>query len=206
MVYLIDSENCETIEGIEEENEIIYFYSQKTQQHYEKIKEKFKNIKGIKCENGGKDAMDIEIAFYLGKHSNKKEKYAIVSDDKGYDSMIKNAKKQGYSIERMTKKDIENLNTPKFPKESEDLINYLIALRSGKETTLDNQRAIKSLSIYLGKIFEIPHKKISEKLRQKKPNYEIYKELKEMLPENQRKSLEHLWPILIEPVLTQKPR
>ena len=99
--YLIDSENV-SLKNIlipDDSHGILFVNKTLLKKAKELCKEK-PNLEYIFCQNGEKDALDIQLSFYLGNNLNKEDTYVIVSRDKGYDSMISYAYNEGYRIFR----------------------------------------------------------------------------------------------------------
>lgn len=98
-IALVDAENFQKINTIKDGSKVVIFYSDKTL-NILKENDKFSDIQMVKCQNGQKNAMDFQIAFYLGCICNKTDTYTIYSDDHGYDSMISYAQSNGIKVKR----------------------------------------------------------------------------------------------------------
>ena len=82
-IALVDGENFQKIDNIKDGSKVIVFYSDKTP-NILRDNTKFLDIQMVRCENGKKNAMDFQIAFFLGCICNKTDNYTIYSDDHGY--------------------------------------------------------------------------------------------------------------------------
>jgi hypothetical protein len=72
------------------------------------------SIKLIKVKVSGKNALDFFIAYYLGVYIRKDKNinFIIISDDKGYDALIKHLSENEISIKRIKYKNSDD-NTEK---------------------------------------------------------------------------------------------
>lgn len=111
-IALVDYENCRKIEKVftqENVDEVVVFTSNQAQ--LKPSTDRTYECTVINCINGEKDAMDIQLSYYLGLNCTKDNEYIIYSGDKGYDSMVKFACNKGFKIKRKnindkTEKDI----------------------------------------------------------------------------------------------------
>lgn len=98
-IALVDYENNRNLQEVlkEKPDEMVVFTSKKaTLEAIPSIYE----CKVVNCLNGEKDAMDIQLSYYLGLHCKKDNEYIIYSSDKGYDSMINFARDRGFNVRR----------------------------------------------------------------------------------------------------------
>ncbi len=98
-VYLIDTENVRTVwtlllERMTENDRIYVFYTQNSGNvSYEEVNgviSSGKNVQLIQCHTG-KNGLDFQLVSYLGYliRDNENADYCIISDDSGYDAVIK---------------------------------------------------------------------------------------------------------------------
>jgi hypothetical protein len=118
-VYLVDFENVKSdgLCGIDElaENDTVYiFYSVNVDKIsfavHKKMIESKADIKTIKIEVGHKNALDFQLAGYLGyllKEDNTRE-YVIVSNDAGFGPLVSFWRKKNYNV--ILAADITKLN------------------------------------------------------------------------------------------------
>ncbi|MFI3177837.1 MAG: PIN domain-containing protein [Eubacteriales bacterium] len=125
MTYLIDFENVgnsgfEGVEKLEANDRIIIFYSEKSQSLAMATHCRLEGSKATKeyicVKVGGKNALDFQLATYLGHliATQGEESYVIVSKDQGYDFVCNFWKGRDKKITRCTNlnhedyKDVEN--------------------------------------------------------------------------------------------------
>ena len=98
-VYLIDTENVRTVwtlllDRMTENDRIYVFYTQNSGNvSYEEVNgviSSGKNVQLIQCHTG-KNGLDFQLVSYLGYliRDNENADYCIISDDSGYDAVIK---------------------------------------------------------------------------------------------------------------------
>lgn len=110
-IYLVDTENVGKrwtliIPELEKHDKLILFYTDTpVNYHLSEIEEicSCKNISFVHCFNGYANALDFQLSATVGiiAKKNKRCHYIIVSDDAGYDSMIKYLRTTGVYISRM---------------------------------------------------------------------------------------------------------
>lgn len=98
-IALVDYENNKDLQRVlkDKPDEMVVFTSKKATL---KAMPSIYECKVVNCLNGEKDAMDIQLSYYLGLNCEKENEYIIYSSDKGYDSMIKFACDKGFSVRR----------------------------------------------------------------------------------------------------------
>lgn len=111
-VFFIDSENVGdswlSLLALEED-ELLVFYTTKTPyMNYEsliQLKESPKEVTFIKCFEGA-NALDFQLVSELGFRLSMGEadEYVIVTNDTGFDAVVRYWQKRGYSVRRMTGK------------------------------------------------------------------------------------------------------
>jgi len=93
--YLVDLENVPLKKFISaittsEKDEVVLFFSQNTACDFKSLYSIKSKIKLVECQVGPKNAMDLQIALYIGQNINRKRgEYIIISNDKGYDCLTK---------------------------------------------------------------------------------------------------------------------
>ncbi|MCF0134938.1 MAG: hypothetical protein HUJ69_00770, partial [Lachnospiraceae bacterium] len=111
MVYLIDYENVgvhglDGLSKLTEGDEVCIFYSDKadtlTFSLHKKLQEAKATISYRKVETGAKNALDFQLATYLGyligiNRDNQKD-YCVVSKDKGFEALACYWKKQKITV------------------------------------------------------------------------------------------------------------
>jgi len=108
--------------------------------------------------NGEKDALDFFIAYYLGVYtnSNKKLKFTICSNDKGYDPLINHLRGNGINIKRLEFRNEPKVKAIQKPQEQSNLFeadkdyknafNSINKMRGNKPRTLKRfESNLKSL-------------------------------------------------------------
>lgn len=110
--YLIDSENIneiwvELLETLGDKDDILVFYTDKSaHMGYDKIIRLMEQKKGtlqwIKCF-GGQNALDFQMVTELGYRISQdpKKEYVIVSNDTGYDVVVRYWEQRGCKVRRM---------------------------------------------------------------------------------------------------------
>lgn len=130
-IYFIDSENVgdlwiSLLHSITNEDELLVFYTSKSpHMNYKNVillKQSDKNISFIECYEGN-NALDFQLSTELGyrMHEMTEGEFVIVSNDTGFDAVIKYWSKLGKSIRRITGKACSNmasLSTPESGIES----------------------------------------------------------------------------------------
>ncbi len=128
--YLIDSENIndvwvELISILDDKDEILVFYTEKSaHMGYDRIvclmEMKKGAIKWIKCFEG-QNALDFQLVTELGSRLSLegKKEYVIVSNDTGYDAVVRYWQQRGCKVRRMKGLECESLEDVK-PQAEED--------------------------------------------------------------------------------------
>lgn len=192
--YLVDTENVGTIwnlllRPLSKQDNLILFYTENSPGisyfDLDIIMKENKTFELVSC-NKGKNALDFQLISYLGYllKSAAKTEYTIISNDTGYDPVIKFWKERGYIVTRMT---VSQLKSKKAVE--------------GTEQKVENKEVIKRLSDILENKFDIDIERVgsilcchsSEKLQQihgqlahtfgQTIGSAVYKELKPYLPE-----------------------
>jgi hypothetical protein len=112
-VFLIDYENVGVkglmgISSLNEEDKVYLLYSKNadtlTFEMHEMMNNSKAEIKCIKADVGTKNALDFQLSSKLGYlvAANKKEQFYVVSDDSGFDCVVKFWTKDGCKIERVS--------------------------------------------------------------------------------------------------------
>lgn len=126
--YLIDSENINEdwviiAQNIKENDRIVVFYTDKScQLHCKNVAMLFEKCEGriswIRCCTG-KDALDFQLVSRLGYmiSKNKNDSFVIVSNDTGYDPVIKHWQTEGCKISRMKRDELKALSPEKINNE-----------------------------------------------------------------------------------------
>ena len=116
--YLIDSENIndvwvELLQVLEDEDEILVFYTDKSaHMGYDRIvclmEQKRGTVHWIKCFEG-QNALDFQLVTELGSclSRNGSREYIIVSNDTGYDAVVRYWQQKGCSVRRIKGADCE---------------------------------------------------------------------------------------------------
>lgn len=138
--YLIDSENIndiwvEILHCMEDKDEILVFYTDKSaHMGYDRIIRLMEHKRGIvrwiRCFEG-QNALDFQLVTELGSRIGQepKREYIIVSNDTGYDAVVRYWQQREYRVRRMKSVECENL-----PDVTEELKT---AERSADETKAD---------------------------------------------------------------------
>lgn len=110
--YLIDSENIndvwvELLHCLDEKDEILVFYTDKSSHmSYDRIirllEQKRGTVRWLKCFEG-QNALDFQLVTELGSQINQepKREYIIVSNDTGYDAVVRYWQQREYRVRRM---------------------------------------------------------------------------------------------------------
>lgn len=118
--YFIDSENVGDnwiflLKQIAINDEVLVFYTSKSpHMNYENVillRESDKNISFVKC-NEGNNALDFQLGTYLGYELHKAEagdEFVIVSNDTGFDAIVKFWKDNPVLVTRIVGKDCQNI-------------------------------------------------------------------------------------------------
>jgi len=222
MIYLVDFENTGSIgldglEDIEENDKVIIFYSEKSHTVDIEIIEAFKKCKGevnlFKIKKSAPNYADFHIATITGAYIQKGEMVSIISNDKGYVSVIDYWKEDLYFgrpvtvqlTDRMCKvKDavrerdklpediyIENTNLIKEPKIEEGKTKTAVssALNKAKKSEKkeeDNSDTEEKEEMHSPSTTELPKdlkEEITEDDSKKAENFSLEK-LQEMLNKN----------------------
>lgn len=145
--YLIDSENIndvwvELISILDDKDEILVFYTEKSaHMGYDRIvrlmEMKRGAIKWIKCFEG-QNALDFQLVTELGSRLSLegKKEYVIVSNDTGYDAVVRYWQQRGCKVRRMKGSECEGLADGK-PQAEEDCL-------AGEETERKAEHAADS--------------------------------------------------------------
>lgn len=148
--YLIDSENINEdwiiiAQNIKGNDRIVVFYTDKScQLHCKNVAMLFEKCEGkiswIRCCTG-KDALDFQLVSRLGYmiSNNKNDSFVIVSNDTGYDPVIKHWQAEGCKISRMKREELKALSTEKM-----DDKEALKHIKLGKEKNLNKDKKLKS--------------------------------------------------------------
>ena len=116
--YLIDSENIndvwvELLQVLEDRDEILVFYTDKSaHMGYDRIvclmEQKRGAVHWIKCFEG-QNALDFQLVTELGSclSQNGSREYIIVSNDTGYDAVVRYWQQKGCSVRRIKGTDCE---------------------------------------------------------------------------------------------------
>ena len=116
--YLIDSENIndvwvELLQVLEDGDEILVFYTDKSaHMGYDRIvclmEQKRGAVHWIKCFEG-QNALDFQLVTELGSclSQNGSREYIIVSNDTGYDAVVRYWQQKGCSVRRIKGTDCE---------------------------------------------------------------------------------------------------
>lgn len=192
--YLVDTENVGTIwnlllRPLSKQDNLILFYTENSPGisyfDLDAIIKENKTFELISC-NKGKNALDFQLISYLGYllKSAAKTEYTIISNDTGYDPVVKFWKDKGYVVTRMT---VSQLKSRKAVE--------------GMEQKVGNKEMVERLSDILDSKFDIDIEEVgsilcchsSEKLQQihgqlahtfgQTIGSAVYKELKPYLPE-----------------------
>lgn len=120
--YLIDSENIneiwvELLEALEEKDDILVFYTDKSaHMGYDRIirlmEQKKGTLKWIKCF-GGQNALDFQLVTELGYRISQepKKEYVIVSNDTGYDVVVRYWEQRDCKVRRIRGTECETMVT-----------------------------------------------------------------------------------------------
>lgn len=117
-VFLIDYENVSSsgLDGLEHlttDDAVFIFYSENadrlTFDAHRRLMASMARVHYFKAESGSKNALDFQLASYLGYliHENRSAAYHIISKDAGFDSVIKFWGRQGVSVQRLSNLDVE---------------------------------------------------------------------------------------------------
>lgn len=118
--YLIDSENIndiwvEILHCLEDKDEILVFYTVKSaHMGYDRIiklmEHKRGTIRWIRCFEG-QNALDFQLVTELGSRigQDSRREYIIVSNDTGYDAVVRYWQQKEYRVRRMKSVECENL-------------------------------------------------------------------------------------------------
>lgn len=147
MIYLIDYENVANsglcgIENLTEKDELIFFYNQQStlNMNTHRILETLSAKKQyIQVTADTKNALDFQLASYLGYLANTNRAFFIVSNDTGYDALISFWKGRNVKIER-----VSNL----AGESSYSIRRELTALFAGKEDK--EEYDIKNIAAIIG--------------------------------------------------------
>lgn len=177
-VFLIDYENVSAsgLDGLESltENDLIYiFYTENadrlTFSAHRRLIETAAQIRYYKVEHGTKNALDFQLATYLGYliHESGKIPYYIISKDNGFDSVINFWSKQNIAVRRLP-----NLAVETVTQEQEELLQKLNELLEEQDVQtviamIQKYKTKQGLNNALMKQFD--NKKTSEIYRVIKP-------------------------------------
>ncbi len=177
-VFLIDYENVSAsgLDGLESltESDLIYiFYTENadrlTFSAHRRLIETAAQIRYYKVEHGTKNALDFQLATYLGYliHESSKVPYYIISKDNGFDSVINFWAKQNIAVRRLP-----NLAVETSTQEQEELLQKLNELLEEKDvqtviSMIQKYKTKQGLNNALMKQFD--NKKTSEIYRVIKP-------------------------------------
>lgn len=204
--YLIDFENIknEDIAKITETNvgdKIIIFYSEKrkniTLDIIENITRKNLQFSCYKATTGTKNALDFQLSSYLGYligKSENNEKYYIVSNDKGYDCLCDYWKSYGKDVTRISLSDTSDTtdnstqtNQPKNEKKQKNK-NNIITLEEITNVLSKEDNPEEILKIFnQNKTKQTIYNGISKKVKDSKKAGTIYKKLKPLFTEKNKK-------------------
>lgn len=177
-VFLIDYENVSAsgLEGLESltQNDIVHiFYTENadrlTFDAHRRLLETKAQVRYNKVESGTKNALDFQLATYLGYllRENGEVPYYIISKDNGFDSVIKFWGRQGIGLRRLP-----NLAVETVTQEQEELLRKLRELLEDPDVQkvmamIDRYKTKQGLNNALMKQFD--NKKTSEIYRIIKP-------------------------------------
>lgn len=135
--YFVDSENVgdswiSLLRQIAIDDEILVFYTSRSPRiGYESailLRESDKKISFVKC-NEGNNALDFQLGTYLGYELHKAEagdEFIIVSNDTGFDAVVKFWKDNPVLVTRITGKDCQNeQNKTNIPLTPEEIFSLL---------------------------------------------------------------------------------
>jgi hypothetical protein len=139
-IILIDYENIQKIDlsviSPDEYRILLFIGKSQNKIPFELVKEAQhfgKSIEWIKIEGQGNNALDFHIAYYLGLMSQNKtrDKFIILSKDKGFDPLIRYIKNQDISCRR---------------------INSILELSTSKNQALKDNKKLEKVKANLSKI------------------------------------------------------
>ena len=115
-IYLVDFENVKSkglqgIDNLTETDTVIIFYSENSDtinfEMHQKVLTSKADIEYFKVNVGGKNALDFQLVTQLGYLLCQEEdsSYCIVSNDTGYDAVVRYWGERGYDVTRMTAKE-----------------------------------------------------------------------------------------------------
>jgi hypothetical protein len=164
-IILVDYENVQSISSIDISEEVLLIIIIGIDQNkipfdvVQKIQKYGKQIKWIKVNGRGKNALDFFIAYYLGMYIEKDNKlsFKVLSKDKGYDPLINHLVSEGIFVSRIEKLDIavkvktpiiktgrsdydkvlanlKNMESGKRPKKKEKLIGHVKTIFGNKKS------------------------------------------------------------------------
>jgi hypothetical protein len=164
-IILVDYENVQSISTIEISEEVLLLIVIGIDQNkipidvVQKIQRYGNQVKWIKVNGRGKNALDFFIAFYLGRYVEKDSKltFKVFSKDKGYDPLINHLVSEGICIYRIEKFDIiakektqiiktgrsdyekvlinlQNMEAEKRPKKKEKLVGHVKTIFGNKKS------------------------------------------------------------------------
>ncbi len=168
-IYFIDSENVgdnwiSLLDAITSEDELIVFFTQKSpHMNYKNVillKQCDKKITFIECCEGN-NALDFQLCTELGyrMHELMDEEFIIVSNDTGFDAIIKYWKQRNKPIKRITSKSCNTIEIPEqlsLSNTSTDLIaispNTITSLEKDSEApTIGVDANAKEILFLIGK-------------------------------------------------------
>lgn len=177
-IFLIDYENVSFsgLDGLETRSntdQIYIFYTENadrlTFDAHRRLMESGAAVRYYKVESGSKNALDFQLASYLGYLIQKEQEteYYIISKDSGFDSVLHFWQKQSVRIERMPNLDVEHTSQA-----NDELRQKLTELLDDSEVSvvfdmLQKYKTKQGLNNALMKQFE--NKKTSEIYRILKP-------------------------------------
>lgn len=147
-IYLVDTENVGKkwmliIPELKKHDEIILFYTDFPINYklsdIEKISE-CKKINFIHCFNGSANALDFQLTAMLGYMSknNKKCEYIIVSDDSGYDAIIKFMRTIGVNVSRMLMKvSAKEINDRELEYVNKNIVDKINGVETADDLTIN---------------------------------------------------------------------
>lgn len=155
--YLIDSENIndiwvELLQQLEEKDDIMVFYTDKSaHMGYDKIVRLMELKKGtlqwIKCFEG-QNALDFQLVTELGHRIclEPKKEYIIVSNDTGYDAVVRYWQLKGSKVCRMKGAECDAQPFEKYPVETRELkpAARAAAKESEKEAVRESKAALRN--------------------------------------------------------------
>lgn len=149
-------------------------------------------IKLIECNCGRKNALDFHLVAEIGRQSatSKKSHYIIVSNDKGYEPLIKTYNNHGYHMERLDTKTNAEIKKEKIEQSLINIQQCNSLLEIAKKYNIDGRKLTsiyngilkgKTINSSDGKEKQILHNKLKSEFNlSNTKNKNLYMELKEI--------------------------